>query len=68
MIFIGDLIDSHGWSYHEHDPDGMSAGDELNLAINQIKDWYHAFPDADVCVGNHDRMHARKMFTAGVPS
>ena len=68
VIFIGDLIDSHGWSYHEHDPDGMSAGDELNLAINQIKDWYHAFPDADVCVGNHDRMHARKMFTAGVPS
>ena len=31
VIYIGDIIDAHGWSYHEHDPDGMSAGDELSL-------------------------------------
>ena len=67
-IFIGDIIDSHGFSYHEPDPDGMSAGDELKYAIKRIKRWYEAFPDADVCVGNHDRMASRKSMTGGIPS
>ena len=55
VIFIGDCVDSHGFSYHEPDPDGMSSGDELNLAIEKISKWYEAFPNADVCIGNHDR-------------
>tara|TARA_S200000501_G_scaffold378455_1_gene441143 strand:- start:2001 stop:2717 length:717 start_codon:yes stop_codon:yes gene_type:complete len=67
VIFIGDIIDSHGWSYHEADPDGMSAGDELSVAIKKIARWYEAFPVADVCIGNHDRLASRKLFTAGVP-
>ena len=67
VIFIGDIIDSHGWSYHEHDPDGMSAGNELNLAIKKVAKWYKAFPVADVMIGNHDRLASRKMFSAGVP-
>ena len=28
-------MDSHGWNYHESDPDGMSPGDELSLAIKK---------------------------------
>ncbi len=67
VIFIGDIIDSHGWSYHEHDPDGMSAGDELSLAIKKVAKWYQAFPNADVCTGNHDKLASRKMFTSGLP-
>ena len=46
----------------------MSSKDELNLAIKKVAKWYDAFPDADVMIGNHDRMASRKMFTAGVPS
>ena len=68
VIFIGDVIDSHGFSYHEADPDGMSAGDELSYAIKRIARWYKAFPNADVCIGNHDRMAARKAMTGGIPS
>ncbi len=67
VIYIGDIIDSHGWSYHEHDPDGMGAGDELNLAIRKVAKWYEAFPEADVTIGNHDRLASRKMYSAGVP-
>ncbi len=67
VIFIGDIIDSHGWSYHEHDPDGMGAGDELSLAIKKVAKWYQAFPNADVCTGNHDKLASRKMFTSGLP-
>ena len=29
VIFIGDILDNHAFSYHEPDPDGMSAGYEL---------------------------------------
>ena len=67
VIFIGDIVDSHGWNYHESDPDGMSPGDELSLAIKKISFWYKSFPKADVCIGNHDRMASRKVFSAGVP-
>ena len=36
VIFIGDIIDNHYSSYHETNPDGLSGGDELDLAIEKI--------------------------------
>lgn len=66
VVFIGDLIDNHYSSYHEADPDGHSAGRELNLAIKQIKTWYDIFPNAKVCNGNHDLIPNRKSMTAGL--
>ena len=30
VILAGDILDGHAWSYHEHDPDGLSVGDELS--------------------------------------
>jgi hypothetical protein len=66
VIFIGDLIDNHYSSYHESDPDGLSAGDELDLAISEIQKYYKTFPDADVIIGNHDRLVYRKAFSSGV--
>jgi len=66
VIFIGDLIDSHFSSYHEVDPDGMSAGLELQQAINKLQEWYHTFPEAIVTIGNHDRIIARKLYTSGI--
>jgi hypothetical protein len=44
LFFIGDIIDNHYSSYHESDPDGYSAGEELDRAIDMIKDWYRTFP------------------------
>jgi len=67
VIFIGDILDNHAFSYHEPDPDGMSAGNELELSIKKVKKWHDAFPNADVCIGNHDRLAARKSFTGGIP-
>jgi len=67
VIFIGDIIDSHAYSYHEPDVNGMSAGDELEAAIEDVKEWYDTFPVADVLIGNHDRLAYRKMTTGGVP-
>lgn len=67
IVFIGDIIDNHYPSYHETDPDGMSGGDELDLAIEKVKPWVKAFPKAHICIGNHDRMVMRKAFSGGIP-
>ncbi len=66
VVFIGDVIDNHFSSYHESDPDGYSAGEELDRAINRLSDYYFTFPEATVIVGNHDRLVYRKAFSAGV--
>tara|TARA_R110000787_G_scaffold12678_5_gene40751 strand:+ start:5683 stop:6408 length:726 start_codon:yes stop_codon:yes gene_type:complete len=68
VIFIGDILDSHAMSYHESDPNGDSAGLELEKTIVKVSEWYKAFPVADVCIGNHDRLASRKSFSGGVPS
>ena len=66
VIFIGDVIDNHYSSFHNADPDGYSAGEELKLAINKINLWYKAFPYADVIIGNHDAIITRKAFSSSV--
>lgn len=68
VLFIGDCIDGHAWSYHESVPDGMSAGDEYYMALAAMKEWYEAFPEAIWILGNHDRLPMRKVMTAGLPS
>ena len=67
VIFIGDILDNHAFSYHEPDPDGMSAGLELEQTIKKVAKWYSAFEYADVCIGNHDRLASRKSFSGGIP-
>mgnify|MGYP003120810150 CR=1 FL=1 len=67
VVFIGDVIDNHYSSYHESDPDGMGAGDELDYAIKKLSKWHAAFPQAFVTVGNHDRLIRRKAFSGGIP-
>ena len=66
VVFIGDIIDNSYSSYHESCPDGFSAGEELDRAIDKIANWYTVFPVADVLIGNHDRIVHRKATTSGV--
>ena len=68
VVFIGDIIDNHYSSYHETDADGMGGATELNLAKVKLSEWYKAFPDADITIGNHDRMIMRKAQTSAIPS
>ena len=67
VLFIGDIIDNHYSSFHTTDPDGMGGGDELDMAIKQVRLWYEAFPKADVTIGNHDRIIMRKAFDSQIP-
>lgn len=66
VIFAGDILDNHFSSFHDIDPDGHSAGRELELAIREIRKYYNAFPEADVCLGNHDQIPDRKAFSSGI--
>jgi hypothetical protein len=68
IVFIGDLLDNHAVSAHEHDPDGRSPYDEYELGIQRLKRWYTAFPVAKVCIGNHDARPMRRLFSSGLPS
>jgi|TARA_B110000902_G_scaffold229037_2_gene269562 predicted phosphodiesterase len=67
VIFIGDVIDNHFSSYHETDPNGLSGGQELELAIKKLSRWYREFPIADVLIGNHDRLIMRKAMSSAIP-
>jgi len=68
VVFIGDIIDNHFSSYHETDADGLGGKDELDFAISKIRNWYKAFPDATVTIGNHDRIIMRKAQTSAIPT
>ena len=66
VYFLGDLIDNHYSSFHDTDPDGLSATDELDKAIEQLDEFHEAFPVARVVFGNHDNIPNRKAFNAGI--
>jgi hypothetical protein len=66
VIFAGDIIDGHAWSYHEKDVDGMSVGAELSAAKIQLEEWFRAFPKAISLMGNHDLLIQRKAKTIGL--
>ena len=68
VIYIGDICDHQFSSFHDSNPDLAGGKDELEYAIAEVHKWRDAFPVADVIIGNHDRIIARKMFKAGIPS
>ena len=66
-VNAGDVVDAHALSFHDHDPNGMSANDEADAAEDGVALWYDAFPQMKVCIGNHDARHFRVAQKAGIP-
>ena len=67
VVHIGDLVDNHSISYHEHDPDGWSPLGEMEATDEHLKAWFKAFPKLLLCRGNHDSLVDRKSKTVGLP-
>jgi len=67
VINVGDECDAHSLSYHEHNPDLFSAGDELKEAKKWISKLYEMFPEMDICESNHGSLVWRKAKTHGIP-
>lgn len=67
IVFLGDEIDNHAISFHDHDPDLASPGDELKAAIKQLRPLYKLFPKATILESNHGSLVYRKALSAGLP-
>lgn len=66
VIHIGDEIDNCAINQYLKDPDGMSNSDEADLAQLKMYEWYTAFPDVKVCIGNHTNRPFRVAREAGL--
>lgn len=67
VINLGDFVDSHAISMHDHSPDGMSGAHEIDLVREKISDWVEAFPNMLITKGNHDVLPYRQAYALGLP-
>lgn len=67
VICLGDELDKHALSFHDSDPDLMSAGDELRAALPVIAELHELFPVMDLIDSNHGSMVFRKAKHHGIP-
>jgi len=67
IICLGDELDKHALSFHDSDPDLMSAGDELAASLPVIAELEALFPEMDIIDSNHGSMVYRKAKHHGLP-
>lgn len=67
VICIGDVVDQCALSFFDKNPNGMSAGNELEKTRQGLKQLVSLFPNVYVTIGNHDNRHLRSAMKAGIP-
>lgn len=67
-ISAGDELDYHAISFHDSDPDILSAGHELEAAIKIFQPLYAAFPSMLIADSNHGSLVYRKAKHHGLPA
>ena len=67
VIQIGDEVDLHSLSFHDHDPNLLSPSDELETSIKMLKHIYKTFPEVDLLESNHGSLVYRKGKALGLP-
>ena len=67
VISIGDIVDQCAISFYDGDPDGLSAGSELELTKDALQELGDHFPEMKITIGNHDNRHLRLAKKAGLP-
>ena len=68
VVIIGDLVDNQAISFHSMNPECPGPTDEYELTKFYIQEWYAAFPDALICIGNHCERAIRKAASVGIPA
>ena len=68
VLCVGDIVDHHAGSYHESEPDALSAEDEYWTARQDLSDIQKHFPEMVITTGNHDLIPTRKLKSAGLPT
>jgi predicted phosphodiesterase len=67
IIFIGDVIDHHAISFHARHPEMPGPQDEAELTHRKLRPWVETFPNAKVCIGNHDERVIRLAEATNIP-
>lgn len=67
IVCLGDEMDAHALSEHDQDPDGLSAGQELETARKHLRPFYDLFPVVDVVESNHTSRPYRRAYKCGIP-
>ena len=67
VVCLGDELDAHALSDYTTDPDGYSAGQELEAGMVEMRKLYKIFPDVKVCTSNHGARPFRKAYKHGIP-
>lgn len=68
VINMGDELDHHALSFHTRRPDLPGASDELKRGLEEIQDWYEAFPNVTVLESNHGSRPFRVAINYGLPT
>lgn len=67
VVNVGDEVDQHGLSRYHHDPDGKSAGEELEESKQILQSFFALHPEVLCCTSNHTDRVFKKAFEAGIP-
>ena len=67
VVCLGDELDQHAISQHDPDPDGYSAGHELNVGLEFMHELYNLFPICAVIESNHGVRPFKRAYRAGLP-
>lgn len=67
IVNIGDELDQHALSFHDSNPDLMSAGDELRSSRKYIKELEKIFPEMTLVHSNHSSLVYRRALKHGLP-
>ena len=68
VMFIGDVVDFHGVSFHAKNPECPGPRDEHEQALLGVQRWCQRFPKAEVMIGNHDERVHRLAASVGIPA
>ena len=66
VIHIGDILDQCAVSAWLSDPDGLTAGGEIERAYHTLQEWNQKIPDMNICLGNHDIRHMSAAYKIGL--
>jgi len=67
-VSLGDEIDACALSAYVKDPDGMSAGDEHEAALQELEPLKALFPQLKICKSNHTERPFKLAYRAGIPA
>jgi predicted phosphodiesterase len=68
VVCTGDLIDHHYISFFQNELDALNPEQEWKVAKKEVQRWVTAFPEMDICLGNHDVRPKKQAASVGMPA